>query len=208
VLFEDLRLEVTSIYDDRFGREGRTNLFRDEVRQSYFLRRALATLREFSDGIVGLDGEEDFHVLKSGFSAKHQESWTESVNYFRRVKHTLRKIRNDVGGHFTVGAAKVALERIQRAEHGSEYLFPSIGFIEYENVKTRIAETAKGRISHPLKLHFTSHIAIAATVAHSEADNPWDKANELLKEFSRAHKHATSIVVILVSEYLWKRFRA
>ena len=55
-----------------------------ELRRFYFVRRSIATLREFSEALAMLDGDDDFAATKLTFDRVSQVEWQKSIKFFGR----------------------------------------------------------------------------------------------------------------------------
>jgi hypothetical protein len=109
VLYEDMRLENIAAAEesipalDKIGKEYR--LF-------YFIRRSIATVREFAEALPALDAAEEFVEIRARFSTSDRKSWDKSVRFFRRNYKYIQKIRNDFGGHFGFAPARHAAKEL------------------------------------------------------------------------------------------------
>ena len=208
VLHEDLRLEIAATYNDSFLVSNGRSSVTTNARQGYFMRRSIATLQEFSQAIVSLDGHNDFVVMRTRWGKKHSAAWDEAVAHFKGAKHMLADIRNDIGGHFTPKAALFAIELLSKADlRELEGIDPSIGTAEYCS-PTVMSGRKDGRVELPLRLHFASHISTAAILKRAPGDeNPWVKADRMVKGmWKESLKHAYQAVMSIFSEDLWPRF--
>ncbi len=117
VLFEDLRIEITGVclpgpsLEDPRGLAARFDVAGHKLRKLYFLRRSIATCRDFAEAIRLLDQASGFKDLFVRFPPEGQTTWRESVTYFGRQEEEFwKRIRNDVGGHFGSEAAEFAVQ--------------------------------------------------------------------------------------------------
>jgi hypothetical protein len=140
VLYEDLRLEVNGIVPkslraldhlDNSQEHGKNRTRIGRYRRAYFVRRSIATLREFGEALVRLDGDEDFNSVRSNFDTKLSEQWNQSVNYFKKHGKLIGDVRNDIGGHFGLTAARRALKDEPRLHFAGE--IASAGFFRHLN---------------------------------------------------------------------------
>ena len=106
VLFEDMRIEIAGLAE----REIKPMDIAGN-RVSYFLRRSIATLKEFAHAITDLDKLPEFGAVKGRFDAKSANNWNRSVRYFNRYGRTLiTPVRHTIGGHFRHTSAEHAIE--------------------------------------------------------------------------------------------------
>src|SRR5260370_21912695 len=106
VLFEDLRIETYGIIEESLPSLD----FTDEAyRRNYFLRRSIATVFELAEELRLLDQLDDFKKIKSSFDKVSLRHWDKAVKFFGRYESYFRRIRNDIGGHFGLNAARYSL---------------------------------------------------------------------------------------------------
>ncbi|MGE3341797.1 MAG: hypothetical protein AB7L71_00055 [Vicinamibacterales bacterium] len=112
VLFEDLRVEFRG-----FGVEPIPEL--DELsitlRRQYFIRRSIATLLEFAECFRKINESPDFASLLRPVMERHPEgvaTWEGCVAFFNENEATIRKVRNDLGGHFGEQAARAVIQEL------------------------------------------------------------------------------------------------
>ena len=100
VLYEDLRVEVLGIAQAAPP----VDVLGPDYRQLYFMRRAIATAREFQSALATLANTTEFKNIAARATELHDEDcqnkWLAAMNFFRSNRGILRSIRNDVGGHF------------------------------------------------------------------------------------------------------------
>lgn len=191
VLFEDLRIELmlieaenvtvrTDSGEEWYGIDKRG--VGTEFRRQYFLRRSMATLHEFSDGILFLDGHAGFQQLLQRTTNEVKEQWQKEVRFFSRFNKLLGKVRNDVGGHFGLEAARYVL-------------------------KERLKSGIIGKIEHwdytGLKLHFAGEIAVGPYVRHVPIEGDLRKIRYLFKRLRLGYARAVRSMSILTGCYLW-----
>jgi hypothetical protein len=81
-------------------------------RRHYFLRRSLATIRDFAECFRLINQSQDFEPIRRLFTIEHLQRWKDANVFFRANEITIRKIRGDLGGHFGSDAAEYALDTI------------------------------------------------------------------------------------------------
>ncbi len=182
VLYEDLRIETMAIAEDSMPALDVTDY---RYRRHYFLRRSIATLVEFSEGLRLLDGCPDFCDLRSGFDKKLIESWTVGIRFFYETEQFLKLIRNDTGGHFGPEAAGYAVTHLNNG---------AVGKIQIEDE------------SRTIHLHFAGEIVATAILRHLKDQNTEAGFKLLLKTILEGYRHATNCVHCLAVSYLWPRF--
>jgi hypothetical protein len=79
VLFEDLRIELLALIQWELPL-----LDVSSQRTTYFLRRSIATLKEFAHAITELDRRNEFHSIKAQFSRNEAHNWKRAVEFFYR----------------------------------------------------------------------------------------------------------------------------
>jgi hypothetical protein len=106
VLYQDMRVESRGISEE--GKIQALDETQPSYRRLYFLRRHIATLFEFSGAVKALDGCKGFKSVKRGFGARDMASWAGSIRFFGDMEsHSLlKKVRNDIGGHFLYEATR------------------------------------------------------------------------------------------------------
>jgi hypothetical protein len=110
VLYEDMRLELTAARGDSYPD---LDIIGPKHRKLYFLRRAVATAREFGEAIRQLQGDSNFRAIRREFEdTDAMDWWFSGVAFFKKNADYLQKIRNDFGGHFSKTAALYALRNI------------------------------------------------------------------------------------------------
>ena len=192
VLYEDLRLELAELetcYRTTMASPS------SECRTMYFFRRSIATLQEFSDAIVGLDGLPEFQPVLTSIVPEHQAVWRESVDFFKQHKHSISNVRNDVGGHFGLEAARYAIKSFEDDVVGT-----------FEVMDTQV----RGAIAKDGRLWFAAEIVNSGTFT-SLLGNPstasWrDKYIPFLKILSGGYQKAWSAIAVVAVGYLWNRF--
>ncbi len=146
VLYEDLRVEMAGITQEEIG--PLEAISEDKYRRNYFLRRSVATLREFAETYRLLSKCSDLQLLTKSFNQVAARRWERALSFFLKHESFFKLVRNDIGGHFGLNAAVYSLST----------LGPTItGKIEY----ARYRDKGQG-----VKLHFASEIAARAYLKH------------------------------------------
>lgn len=115
VLYEDLRAESFAIAEASIPS---LDVLDDRYRIHYFLRRSIATLVEFAETIRLLETCPAFQSIRSRFPHEIEKRWNEAPEFFRQKEPFLKRVRNDIGGHFGQEAAKYAIEHLDPAAVG------------------------------------------------------------------------------------------
>jgi hypothetical protein len=118
VLYEDVRLENYAMVAESIPAIDQLGA---EYRRMYFMRRSIATLREFAEAVPKLEDELAFAEIRSRFGPKEKRQWDKSVAFFRRRYQYLQKIRNDFGGHFGFSPAWHAVQNLTSTAIAIEY---------------------------------------------------------------------------------------
>jgi hypothetical protein len=184
VLFEDLRIELAGqVENDLLGLDASSS----GLRKFYFLRRSIATLHEFSEVIRELDRLPSFQRIKAGFDSDVLNFWMGAVTYFNKHDSYIARLRNNVGGHFGMDAAKVAIRNLlPDASGGIEVTF-----------------TDKGGGA---KLLFAHEIVATGALGHVPGPNIQAKSRRLVLRALVAYRKATRAVDCIAVAYLWDRF--
>jgi hypothetical protein len=183
VLYEDLRIEIYALAEDSMPRLDATDV---RYRRHYFMRRSIATLVEFAEAIRHLNDANDFDTIRESFNDEPTKikMWNDAVEFFDKNEQFLSHIRNDIGGHFGLKAARHAVEHLHDW---------SVGVVRVEG---------EGKLIH---LEFAGEIA-ATALGRAEPED-FEKAFARLWEITQAgYGHAVNCVHCLVVTYLWDRF--
>lgn len=195
VLYEDLRIEVNGgaaahieCLDILQPIKGNLPPYTGFYRVLYFLRRLTGTLCEFSETIRKLHCECAFQRTFDDMPNDLRKVWLDAVGYYEREEKFLKGVRNDVGGHFGIHAARYAVANIPAN---------AVGRVEVET-------TMKGNAP---KLCFAGEVAATAMLRHL----PGSDTAEKVRSFYHGHiliasRHATNATHILTIEYLFPRF--
>jgi hypothetical protein len=190
VLHEDLRIELYGIEAETLER---LDIVSAETRRHYFLRRSIATLHEFSEGIRMLDEFPDFSErVRSRFTHSQNHRWRRTVQFFERIDKTFRLVRNDVGGHFGFDAALYAVRNMNADSVGS------------------IAEMTEWRTSQPKpvtsrKIMFAPEIAATTFFRYLPGATKALKARYFFKKLLMASRRAIVAVDLLVEHSIFDR---
>jgi hypothetical protein len=187
VLTEDLRLEWHCVSHESISTETKVDA---DVRRLYFLRRTVATLVEFAEVLRLLEDDPDFKKqVVSTFNETARKQWSEGIGFFKSEETFLKRVRNDVGGHFGTSAAKYAVQNLNENDYG----------------KMEIIEANTGGLQE--RLHFTATIAAKALFRHVEGNTDEEKVKSLFDRVREATKHAWQCAH-WITFWLWEsRFR-
>jgi hypothetical protein len=125
------------------------------------------------------------------FSAEEMNDWTGCVTFFKTNEDRLRAVRDDVGGHFGVAAAKYAAENLDRMEPG----LIGLQLDRTDNV-----------VNSSFRFKFAEQIAAAALYKqHGDLTHEaWsDQMRETIQE---AFFYAGQVVGNIGRHYVWPRF--
>ncbi len=186
VLYEDLRIELKG-FEKEFPD---LQAIGENYRRNYFVRRSIATLSEFSDALTMLDENPDWLLVKGGFEPEMTTTWVKAMKYFTENHRYLEKIRNDFGGHFGFKAAKWAVENLSKDAPGSIEIY-----------RSRLEDKAGPR------MHFASEFVSTAMCRHKGSLEFVDHFRQMYRTTVEGYAHATNCVHIIVSTYLYERFR-
>jgi len=186
VLYEDLRIEITGISEDSINA---LEVIGANYRRNVFLRRSILTLREFAEGFRLVDVLPEFQEIKSTFDTNHSKRWEKAVRFFSKYEPVLKKVRNDLGGHFGLSAALYSVDNL------------SLGSVE-KIEKNRYNEAGGGA-----KLHFAGEIAATAFLRHLQGSTNSKKIIRLLRILTAGYKHSVWTTNVLIENYLWEKFR-
>jgi hypothetical protein len=192
VLYEDLRLELLGISTGHIKPIDDLALG-DAYRRLYLVRKAAATQLEFSGAIKRLSGNSFFKALRKRSETLHGKSWKpwdHAVRFFQDSQYheTLKKVRNDVGGHFHFEAAKAAVENFDS---------DAVGKLEITVSRDRVG----------YKLLFAGEIAATASLRHLPGAESEERARKLAVDLiKKGSTHATAAMYVLVENFLLERF--
>jgi hypothetical protein len=185
VLFEDLRIETYGIIGESFPSLDFTG---DAYRRNYFLRRSIATVLELAEELRLLDQLDDFERIKSSFDEAALRQWNRAVRFFGRYESFFQMVRNDIGGHFGLNAARYAL---------TDLPYDYAGVIEI---------VRGGKNGAGVKLEFAGQIATSAMFRHKgKHDDKW-YLYRLLRLSVAGYRHGIRAVNSIAAFYLWDKF--
>jgi hypothetical protein len=116
VLYEFLRLELRGTSEtDSLKQLEKTGY---DFRKFYFMCRAIGTAWEFAEEFLLINKFEPFKDIKDQFSGAHRRQWDECQKFFEREEPRLKRIRNDIGGHFGFPASLYAVQNLENAGKG------------------------------------------------------------------------------------------
>ena len=190
VLYEDLRVEVCGIAEpsipslDALDSEQENQFSPERIgryRRYYFVRRSIATIREFAQALRMIDSDPDFHL---DATVDPRAEWDSAIKFFDENEQRLNAIRNDIGGHFGHPAALNAIDKLRSD------VFGAIELVDRRE----------------LRLQFAGEIAGSALLPHLQNDDIKEYEALLRDCIKPAYKHATRSVHTLVAKYLWRHF--
>lgn len=186
MLYEDLRIELVGASTPSIRMLDRMD---SRYRQNYFLRKCIGTTVEFAEAIRLLDRTPDFKVIKSNFSTDILKYWSEAVTFFRKHERLFKAVRNDIGGHFGIEAAKYAISNLDS---------DAVGKIELVDI---------GGPKVTIRLHFAGEIAAVASLRHlTRGTTASQKFTSLLRLLVTSFRHSTRCVHSVIACHLWERF--
>ena len=185
VLFEDLRIETYGIIGESLPSLDFTG---EAYRRNYFLRRSIATVLEVAEELRLLCNLQDFQKIRSSFDETSLKRWEKAVRFFRRYERFFELVRNDIGGHFGLGAAIYALSDLP-----PEY----VGIIEIMR---------GGKNGAGVKLEFAGQIATSAMFRHKGKHTDEWYLYHLLRLTRAGYRHAIRAINSIAAFYLWDKF--
>lgn len=190
VLYEGLRIELYGIAEDAIPAMDKLDV---RYRRIYFLRKSIGTLWEFAEAVHHLQQCPEFRFpsISGPFPVADQEPaklWRKAAAFFARNERRLKSIRNDIGGHFGLEAARYA------ALHFNPDAVMGIEMAEPFTDKHRIF------------LHFAGEIVATAMLRPVTGSNKEHKVNRLISLARIGYRHATTCVHCVVVYHLWDRF--
>jgi hypothetical protein len=183
-LYEDLRIELSGIAEDSIAA---LDVFDVRYRRIYFLRKSLSTLSEFAEAIRQLESCPEFGLVASKFTPEINTYWVRASAFFNRNEHPLKLVRNDIGGHFGLEAARFA----------SQHLHPDA----VDGIEMSEPFTKQGRVL----LRFSGEVVATAMLRHVWGLNREHQIRRLLKVARIGYRHATRCVHCIVFCYLWDK---
>ncbi len=186
VLYEDLRIELTGIAEDAVPAMDKFDV---RYRRIYFLRKSIGTLWEFAEAVNHLQQcpEFKFASIREPFPVEDQEQaklWRKGASFFKRNERRLKSLRNDIGGHFGLEAAR----------HAVLHFNPdTVMGIEIGN-------------NHHIYLNFAGEIVATAMLRHATGSNREYQIRRLVLLARIGYRRATTCVHCVVAYHLWDRF--
>jgi len=180
VLYEDLRIETSGMYGEslpHFDVNGKV------YRRLYFLRRAILSACEFAEALRLLDECPDFKSVKARLAPELSARWDQGVYVYSQHEPFLKKVRNDIGGHFGHAAAKYAIENL---------------------VPTTIGRIRIEKKEKTIHLYFAEEIAATAMKRNLSSEDA--EFSQLSSTAVACFKAATECVHCIVISELWERF--
>jgi hypothetical protein len=186
VLHEDLRIENLALAEPSLPGLDTIGV---DYRRMYFIRRSIATVREFAEALPALDSCAGFHSIKNRLNETERAMWDKSVRFFRRNYLYIQKIRNDFGGHFGYGPAWHAVKNLQETVAVLEYKHSSVG----------------RRIQ--IRLKFAGEVVAIGMGHHKRGDTSKDHFRLMFRLALAAFAHSTRCVELLTLIYFEPRIR-
>lgn len=185
VLFEDLRIETYGIVEESYPS---LDFAGEGYRRHYFLRRSIATIFEVAQELRLIDELEDFQRIKQKFDEASLKRWNRAVTFFKRYERFFEAVRNDIGGHFGLTAARYALSDLPREYVG------------------KIQIVRGGKNGAGVKLEFAGQIAASAMFRHKgHHDDTWF-LHRLLRLARAGYRHNIHAIDAIAAFDLWDRF--
>lgn len=184
VLYEDLRIEIAAIAADSLPPLDTTD---EKYRRNYFLRRSIATLIEFAQTFRLLDQCSDFQGIKAKFDAVSAKRWQKALRFFKLNESLFVRVRNDIGGHFGLEAARYATTHMPSSSVGKLEVF--------------LEDSKQGA-----RLHFAGELAAVAMSRHLKGKTSEQKFSLLLRKVVVGYRHAIWSVDLVIVFYLWEKF--
>lgn len=186
VLYEDLSLEIHGI-NATAGLLATLERNSDAYRRNYFLRRAIGTLYEFAEAVRALDRTPDFASFGLSFNPEQSRAWIDAKNFFDSNFSMIKKIRNDVGGHFGEAASRYAVAQTD----------PDIA----------VSLTVESDVdrSRRLTVGFAGHLAATALFKHAPGGESEDKARFVIELLLKGVKHSMDVVFGVFGPSVWHK---
>jgi hypothetical protein len=185
VLYEDLRIELRGASTSSIRKLDEMD---PRYRRNYFVRKCIGTTVEFAEAIRLLDQSPDFKAIKSRFPGWARRQWTEAVKFFSRHERLLKDVRNDIGGHFGIKAAKYAIANSHADAVGK------LQVIDIGGPRARFY------------LNFVGEIVAVASLRHLTGTTSAQRFSGLLRILVVSFRHSTRCVNAIIATYLWERF--
>jgi hypothetical protein len=193
VLYEDLRIETSAISEDSHDLDKLAEDFSKRYRIHYFLRRSIATLWEFRRALLDVSKEKEYRKAReqaSGERLKVFKLVDSAQAHLEENMSIIKKLRNDVGGHFDESAA--------------EYATSHLSADPTEKLEIFAAPFLSGGA---VKLHYAGEIAAVAFTKNFPGVKPSNaELDDVIKIITDGHGHAVLAVQALILLFLWDRF--
>jgi hypothetical protein len=198
VLYEDLRIEIQGmiarsivkldVLDPQSDHQDNPTLA-GRYRRYYFLRRSVATLREFAECFDELRECPEFKKASED-DVEVAKTLQDAIHFFSANIRQLRKVRNDIGGHFGKEAA----------QHAVENLDPK-GSSKIEFILDKVGQPKDPR------LHYAGDIAAAALSRSLPGKDLAAEVEHFIQTvLVSAYTHATQVVQVFIAIDLAHRF--
>lgn len=185
VLYEDLRIELFGIVEESLLRLDQLDA---RYRRTYFLRKSIGTLWEFAEAVRCLKESSQFRLIASEFSPEIARHWERASAFFERNERTLKLIRNDIGGHFGLEAARFASQHLN---------FDAVSGIELDK-----SFSGRGRVF----LRYSGEIVATAMLRHASGKDRDHQIRRMVRLARIGYRHATRSVHCIVFCHLWEKF--
>jgi hypothetical protein len=185
VLYEDLRLENLAMVEESIPT---LDLTGREFRRSYFLRRSIATLYEFSEALLMLENTAGFETVKARFSSSEARDWSKSIRFFNRRGKRLADFRNDFGGHFGYRPSWFAVNNLNDASVVLELASDSV------------------RRKASVRFKFVSELVSIGMRRHARVADVSEHFRSMLRLSLGAYGHSARCAHQLAVHDLWARF--
>lgn len=194
VLFEDLRIEALGVTAGQMARldvldsvteHPKDKVKRGRYRRHYFLRRAVATIREFASCLDDMRRCREFEIIRQ--NATFQQTLDDATRFFSGTAQMINTVRNTSGGHFGLDSAKYVVEHLHQRASG------------------KIEFAGSGRKVTP-KLHFAGEL-VATSFTKGVPKKQGRITHEfVIKKIAEAMHHATAVVHVMIAAELFHRF--
>jgi hypothetical protein len=195
VLYEDLRIETSGILTPSLPDLDWLNPLAESAdepqkvgayRRHYFLRRSIATIREFAECLGDLRECPEFEIVRVQGSPFAQ-ALDEAVQFFSDNERLLREARNNTGAHFGYSSAEYAIRNLSP---------DAIGKLSFD---------MEDHTTNAL-LHFSGELAATAFCRHLPGKTNEEKITNAIQRVAESYQHATSLVQALLAADLMHRF--
>ena len=188
VLYEDLRIEVTSLHKMVVKLQGISDVSPQTYRILYHQRRSLISLSEFRGALNQLCADQDFKKAIRNLPPLHKNGIGYANKEFERHASKLKKWRDDFGGHYLFNVAEYATAH-----------FPpeAVGKLEW---------MAESKEPFWLKLDYATEIILAGlqrTLGTSE--NLMEDLTQANETISDLYRQAQTCMYSLVAAFILPR---